>query len=205
MNSLTAICLSDGTILEDGFDICYQEFKKTFLSKDNRPLLGDKEIFIPLKQHNWIENKAECFWHASSMESKISFEVLPCTNDVAKILCDENCTRTDPRYSVFMSNGDLRYKCIYRGERTNLISDIINLYNSNDPRVKYWEYEHKQGNKIRKRIYLRYQSAGIDYVVVFENKSTKMVTFITAFPVFFKSDSIRYEKDYHNYINNDIK
>ena len=182
MGNLQALQVPDNTASKDGFDICYEEFKRTFMSKGSRPLLGDRKIEIPLKEHNWIENKAEFFWHASSMDQKINFEILPCNNDVAKLICDENCTKCHDE--VIMSNGEVRFKCLYRSERTNLLTDIISLYNEADPRVKYWEKEYKKSGRKYMRCFLRYQGGSIDYLLVFEKKSEQRVIAVTAFPVF---------------------
>ena len=38
-----------------------------------------------------------------------------------------------------MNNGDVRTKCLYRALRVGWIREIIELYNENDVRVKYWE------------------------------------------------------------------
>lgn len=197
MEHLTIVALPDNISLDEGFDKCYEAFKRSFMAKDNRPLLGSRKIVFPAKDHNWIEGKLELFWHASSMEQKIRFEILPCTNDIGKLLCNENCTQG--LHTIYMSNGDLRYKCIYRSERVNLISQIINLYNIGDPRVKYWEKMHGHGSNKKNRIYLRFQSGAIDYMLVFEDKSSERVTAITAFPIFFKSDSALYDKYYNEY------
>ncbi|MCQ2563910.1 MAG: hypothetical protein MJ128_05430 [Mogibacterium sp.] len=198
MDQLQIIPLPDDISLDDAFDKCYEEFKSSFMAKSKRPLLGNREIVFPANEKNWIEHKLELFWHASSLDQKIRFEILPCTNDVGKLLCDENCTKG--MKDVLMSNGDIRYKCIYRSERVNLISQIVSLYNEGDSRVKYWERLHGHGREKRNRIYLRYQSGYLDYLLVFEHKSEKRVTAITAFPVFFKSDSEKYDKYYNEYI-----
>lgn len=197
MNQLKIVSLPDDILLNDAFDKCYEEFKNNFMAKSRRPLLGNREIVFPAKEQNWIEHKLELFWHASSIDQKIRFEILPCTNDVGKLLCDENCTKGQD--TVLMSNGDIRYKCIYRSERVNLISQIVALYNEGDSRVKYWERIHGHGSNKRNRIYLRYQSGYIDYLLVFEDKSSKRVNAITAFPIFFKSESAKYEKYYNEY------
>ena len=48
-------------------DKCHIVFKETMANKDNRAKLGEREIAVPL---NWIECKAELFWHAASIEEK---------------------------------------------------------------------------------------------------------------------------------------
>lgn len=98
-----------------------------------------------------------------------------------------------------MNNGSERAKCIYRAVRVSWIREIIDLYNDGDKRVKYWE---KINSNKKKRIYLRYQEAELDYIVIFEDKSDKRVVLITGYPVFFISAKKDYESDYQNYIKN---
>ncbi len=172
-------------------DKCHEVFKDTIAQK-NRPRLGNRDIYVPLK---WIENKAELFWHSASIEEKPKLNIKPCNNDFTSALCAENCiTGKD---TITMSNGDIRSKCIYRATRINFIKSIIELYNAGDTRVKYWE---KVNSKKRKRLYLRYQEAELDYIIVFEEKSTARVQLITAYIVFFISAKRDYEKDYKNFI-----
>ena len=92
-----------------------------------------------------------------------------------------------------MNDGNVRAKCLYRALRVGWIKEVIELYNENDVRVKYWE---KINSKKKKRLYLRYQEEELDYLIVLEKKSEKRVQLITAYPVFFVSA----KKDYQNYI-----
>jgi hypothetical protein len=171
-------------------DKCHEVFKKTIALKD-RPQLGEREIYIPLK---WIENKAEIFWHAASIEPKPRLDIKPCTNDLASAFCEDNCISETKL--IALSNGAERAKCIYRALRVGWIREVIDLFNANDSRVKYWE---KVNSAKRKRLYIRYQEEEIDYLIVLEDKSEKRVQLITAFPVFFVSAKRDYDKDYKNY------
>lgn len=172
-------------------DRCHEIFKDTIAKKD-RPMLGNREIYVPLK---WIENKAELFWHSASIEEKAKLDIKPCNNDLTSALCEENCITS--KDTITMSNGDVRSKCIYRATRINLIKSVIELYNAGDARVKYWE---KINSNKRNRLYLRYQEEELDYIIVFDEKSAKRVQLITAYPVFFVSAKRDYEKDYQSYI-----
>ena len=84
-----------------------------------------------------------------------------------------------------------------RAVRVNWIRSVLEMYNNDDSRVKYWEKVHST-NK-RKRIYLRYQEEEIDFLVILEDISDKRVRFITAYPIFFLSAKRDYEKDYQTY------
>lgn len=175
-------------------DKCHTVFKETMANKNDRAKLGEREILVPL---NWIDFKAELFWHAASIEEKAKLDIQPCTNDIVSSICANNCIDAfDP---VFMKNGSEREKCIYRVARVNWIRAVIDLYNNNDERVKYWE---KMNTDKRNRIYLRYQEDEIDYMVVLEDKSDKRVLLITGYPVFFISRKKDYERDYQNYLKN---
>lgn len=116
-------------------------------------------------------------------------------NDISSAFCQENCILgTD---LITMNNGDVRAKCLYRALRVGWIREIIELYNANDIRVKYWE---KENSNKKRRLYLRYQEEELDYLIVLEKKSEKRVQLITAYPIFFVSAKKDYEKDYKNYI-----
>lgn len=175
-------------------DKCHIVFKEMMANKDNRAKLGEREIAVPL---NWIECKAELFWHAASIEEKVKLNIQPCINDIVSSLCANNCIDTFD--SIVMNNGNKREKCIYRAVRVSWIREVIDLYNNGDKRVKYWE---KINSNKKKRIYLRYQEAEIDYIVILEDKSDKRVVLITGYPVFFISAKKDYECDYQNYIKN---
>lgn len=191
-NKLIPIQIHKEDTLSDILDRCHDVFKKSIASKE-RPRLGSREIYVPI---NWIEGKAELFWHTASLEIKPRLSIKPCNNDMSSSLCEENCvTGTNV---IVLANGDKRAKCIFRATRVGWIRDIIELYNRRDPRVKYWE---KENSDKRNRLYLRYQEDEIDYLIVFEAKGAKRVRLITAFPVFFISAKKDYEKDYQNYQN----
>lgn len=191
MNKLMPIAIDKTKELSEMFNECHRRFKETIAAKE-RPLLRDKEIYVPLK---WVESKAEIFWHSASIEQKPRLDIKPCTNDLSSAFCLENCI--SGAELITMGNGDVRAKCLYRALRVSWIREVIELYNANDTRVKYWE---KVNSKKRNRLYLRYQEEELDYLIVFEDKSEKRVQLITAYPVFFISAKQSYEKDYQNYI-----
>jgi hypothetical protein len=84
MSKLVPVEISRLTDIAIIMDICHQEFKSTMASKENRPLFGEKEIYVPLI---WTETKAEIFWHSASIEKKSHLNVLPCNNDIASAIC----------------------------------------------------------------------------------------------------------------------
>lgn len=188
---LTPIDIDKTLGFSEILDECHTQFKKTIATKD-RPLFKGMEIYVPLK---WIENKAEIFWHSASIEQKEKLDIKPCTNDLSSAFCSENCILGTEL--ITMNNGDVRAKCLYRALRIGWIREIIEMYNTCDVRVKYWE---KINSNKKNRLYLRYQEEELDYLVVFEKKSEKRVQLITAYPVFFVSAKKDYEKDYQKYI-----
>jgi hypothetical protein len=189
-NKLTPIEFDKSMDFDGIFDKCHDVFKQTIAIKD-RPLFGNREIYIPLK---WIENKAEIFWHSASIEPKPRLDIKPCNNDLSSAFCDDNCI--SEKKLIAMTNGDVRAKCIFRALRVGWIRAVIDLYNAKDSRVKYWE---KVNSQKKNRLYLRYQEEEIDYLIILEDKSEKRVQLITAYPVFFVSAKRDYDKDYQNY------
>lgn len=188
---LKPIEIDSNDTLDEIIDKCHDIFKTTIATK-TRPSLGDRFILVPI---TWINNKAEIFWHSSSIEKKQKLDIKPCNNDYSSAFCNDNCISGSD--FIVLNNGEERYKCIYRAIRVGWICEVINMYNSHDPRVKYWE---KINSKKRNRIYLRYQEDEIDYIVIFEHKSEKKVLLITAYPIFFISAKKDYDRDYQNYL-----
>lgn len=194
MAKLKTIDISGLTEISTIMDKCHNVFKSTMANKDDRAKLGEREIAVPL---NWIECKAELFWHSASIEEKSKLDIQPCINDITSSICANNCIDTFD--SIVMNNGTEREKCIYRAVRVSWIREIVDLYNAGDTRVKYWE---KVNSNKRNRIYLRYQKEELDYIVILEDKSEKRVVLITGYPVFFISAKKDYETDYQNYLKN---
>lgn len=191
MSKLIPIDIAGLSRIEDIMNRCHDIFKIAMASKQNKLRINGKEVLVPLK---WLDYKAETFWHSASIEPKQNLNILPCNNDVTSSLCGNNCiSATD---SIVL-NGTEREKCIYRAVRVNWIKPILEMYNNNDPRVKYWEKVHSINKK--NRIYLRYQEEELDYLVILEDISDKRVRFITAYPIFFLSAKKDYEKDYQIY------
>lgn len=191
MSKLVPIDITDLKKIEDIMNICHNIFKETMAAKENRPQFKGRDILVPIK---WLEYKAEIFWHSASIESKQKLDILPCNNDITSSLCKRNCVIG---MDSIVLNEIEREKCIYRAVRVNWIKPVIEMYNNDDERVKYWEKMHS--NK-KNRLYLRYQEEEIDYLVVLEEKSEKRVVFITAYPIFFLSAKRDYEADYQNYV-----
>ena len=191
MTKLFPIDISDCQDIDSIMDKCSRIFQNTIAYPYSRPKLKEREIFVSLDQ---IESKAKIFWHIASIEQK-NKDVLPCTNDISVSLCKENCI--NGLDSIRIAN-EVREKCIYRATRVNWIKPVLEMYNSTDSRVKYWE---KMNSNKKLRLYLRYQEDGNDYLVIFEHKSEKRVVLITAFPIFYVSCKRDYDKDYKDYEN----
>lgn len=194
MDKLKTIDISGLSDVSTIMDKCHDEFKLTLANKENRAVLAGREVLVPL---NWIDYKAEIFWHASSIEEKAKLDIQPCINDYASTICANNCI--DAFDAIIMNNGLEREKCIYRAVRVHWIRAIIDMFNAGDSRVKYWE---KINSDKKNRIYLRYQEEELDYLVVFDDKSEKKVRLITGYPIFFISAKRDYENDYQKYLKN---
>ncbi len=189
MNNLNIMELSSDSEV-DIIDTCYNLFKEDMLKKENRPELFGKFIYIPIE---WNRNKAEAFWHASSLEPKDNLNIFPCNNDYSSSLCNNNCLKQD--ITITLKNGDTRLICYYRMVRVHWIKKIIELANNNDARVQYWEVT-KKDKQIK--LYIRYTFINIDYVVILGVKPNQYV-FITAYPVFFIDAKTDFTKDYNKY------
>lgn len=191
MSKLIPIDIADLSTTEEIMNKCHDIFKDTMGSKENKPQIDGREVLVPLK---WLDYKAETFWHSASIEPKQRLDILPCNNDITSSLCNNNCIAA---MDSIVLNGTEREKCIYRAVRVNWIKPVLEMYNHNDSRVKYWEKVHSKNKK--NRIYLRYQDEEIDYLIVLEDISDKRVRFITAYPIFFLNAKRDYENDYQIY------
>lgn len=193
---LQPFVISQGLSVNDVFDNCNEVFKDDFLTKDRRPKLKGRDIYIPISFHS--DRKSEVFWHVSSLSSTEVRRpnILPCNNDLTTSMCDENCwTENDVEQMADLS---IRIKCLYRASRAIWIKSIVEMYNENDCRVQHWE-KTNSNNKIR--IYLRYIEDENDYIVVFEHKSQDRVVFVTAYPVFYMNAKKDFASDYLAYKN----
>lgn len=180
-------------------DYLYQVFKNGFLLPTKRPNLYGKFIFVNC--NNWINNKAETFWHLISLSIDESFNILPCNNDTVLPSCDNNCIKSATQ--VMLNNGQARNICFYRGVRIEWINDIIKLANNNDPNIKVWRKKVTSGGRPAIQLYLRFQHETADYVLIFEEKykegNVSQYFFITAFPVFYINTKSGYDRDYIQY------
>lgn len=200
MNKLTPIYIEDLEDINLIFDRCNENFKNTIQLRNNRPLIKGKEIFISF---NFLEDKkTDLFWHLSSIEhAKLKKQdIFPCNNDITQEICNYNCHYSYEKQKIIINNKP-RDKCLYRSVRISWIKIIIELYNNNDCRVKYFE---KINSNCKPRVYLRYQDSINDYLIVFEKQSRKgneVFRLITAYPVFFKSVKIDLDNNYERYVN----
>jgi len=179
---------------EEILNACYIKFKECFLNKKDRPKLFGREIIVPVGE--WIECKAEIFWHVSSMSLEEKIDVLPCNNDAAMNKCDENCICH--KRQITLTNGDIRDICYYRATKAFWVKELILFANRDDSSIKTWLKDNTQ--KKRTELYLRYQYRHIDYVAVFEDKPSGKYVFITAYPVFYINTKKAFDKDYKKYI-----
>lgn len=111
--------------IDEIIDNAYEIYKSQLMDRENRIKLFGKFIYIDCK--SWINRKAEMFWHLSSLSENEQFNILPCTNDSASVVCNENCITN--LYKVILSNGEKRNLCIYRSIRINWIREVIDLAN----------------------------------------------------------------------------
>lgn len=190
MEKLTPIDITGLTDFDEIYIKCHEIFKDEM---KKRPTLGEKEIKIPF---TFIEMMAEGYLHCASIDEKNRLDILPCNNDKTSALCDNNCINGE---NYIIINDKVRQKCLYRAVRVNWINPIVEMYNNNDVRVKYWEKKNRKTKRVR--CFLRYQQDEIDYLVIFEKNGEEKVRLITAYPIFFLSKKKDCDKDYQKYIN----
>lgn len=171
---------------EDIIDYIYEYFKENIMGKEKRPKLFNKSIFIDF--NNWINYKAEMFWHIVSLNDNEKFNILPCNNDISSIYKKDNCI--NHKYRIEMSNGSVRSICLYRAIRISWFIDIINLANSKDKSIKSWVKD--------KNLYLRFQHQSIDYAIVFQIQKN-MYRLLSMFPVFYINKKQEFDNDYNKY------
>ena len=180
--------LSDTLELTDNFDesieMAYKYFAEKINNKEKRPVLFDKEVFVEAGE--WPAGKPVGFWHIVSLEETHKFKVLPCVNDIASELCDENCEKKYHRINIKYDT-ETRELCLLRASRLPWILDLFRLANRDDPSVTVWI-------KPDKKVYLRYNHYGIDYVIIL-SETKHYYRIITAFPVFYTKDKKGFAKD----------
>lgn len=168
--------------IEETIEYVYLEYKATIMDRVNRPQLFGKDIFVNCK--NWINYKAEMFWHLSSLSISEIFNILPCNNDRSNLLCMNNCLVKNTQ--VTLVNGQVRNICLYRGIRIRWIKEIIILANNNDCSVKKWIKDNK--------LHLRFTDETVDYIIIFDIKK-KYYSLKTAFPLFYINSKSNFDKD----------
>lgn len=177
------------------FQRCYENLQRNFFNGERRPLLKGRKIKINLQYK--IGNCYEVFWHIAGFSEedlgKDSLPFRPCVNSPSTVRCEGNCINRFVWKEL--SSKERRYTCLYRASFCGLIPKVVSMANGNDPHVTYWEKEKDH----KTRIYLRYQSGIIDYLVVFEAKSGNSVFFVTAFPIFFEREKMQCARDCFKY------
>jgi len=180
------IDISKSNNIDAIIDTVYDEFKCKFMNKLNRPRLFGKFVYI--KFSNWIDYKAEIFWHFISLNELERFGIFPCENNTSENVCMSNCLSKNKQ--VVLNNGQTRDICIYRAIRISWIWDIINLANDDSKNIKYWIKD--------KKMHIRFQDDDVDYIIILEVKKN-MYQIISAFPVFYINKKKTFDTDYKNY------
>lgn len=189
--------LSEPLQLSEDFDesmrIAYEYFEAHIFNRVKRPALFEKEVFV--EANEIIDDRPVGFWHSVSIEETHHFKNLPCNNDGTMECCKENCV--SPFHQVLIKQKtETRNICLYRASRLPWIIDIIKLANRGDPSVQTWL---KPGvGKQSKKLYLRYNHYGNDYVIIFSVEK-HFFRIISAFPVFYLKEKRDFEKDSKEY------
>lgn len=194
MNSTLSPILQFPPDVKQSMDIAYQYFAEHIADRAHRPSLFDKEVFVECSEK--INDRPVGFWHIISLEDKHRFsKIIPCINDPAIDLCDQNCV-TGALQVAIKNATETRNLCLYRASRLPWIIDLIKMANRDDPAVKVWL--KPGGKKASDKLYLRYNHSGIDYVVIF-SAVRKYYRLISAFPVFYLNEKQDFDNDYNRY------
>lgn len=194
MNSNLSPILQFPEDVNQSIDIAYDYFSKNIADRAHRPALFDKEVYIECAEI--IDDRPVGFWHIISLEDNHKFsKIVPCVNDPAIDLCDQNCV--SGKYQVAIKSGsENRNLCLYRAARLPWIIDLIKMANRDDPAVQVWL--KPGGQKANDRLYLRYKHGGNDFVVIF-TVQRKFYRLVSAFPVFYLKERNEMDKDYTTY------
>lgn len=194
MNSNLSPILQLPADINQSIDIAYEYFLKNIADRAHRPALFDKEVYIECAE--MIDDRPVGFWHIISLEDSHKFsKLVPCVNDPAIDLCDQNCISR--KHQVTIKNGsEDRNLCLYRAARLPWIIDLIKMANRDDPAVQVWL--KPGGQKTNDKLYLRYKHGGNDFVVIFTNQR-KFYRLVSAFPVFYLKERNEMDKDYSIY------
>ena len=194
MNSNLSPILQFPADVNQSIDVAYDYFATNIADRAHRPSLFDKEVFIECSEK--IEDCPVGFWHIISLENKHRFsKILPCTNDPAIDLCEQNCVTGKNQVTIGYGTED-RNICLYRAARLPWIIDLIKMANRDDPAVQVWL--KPGGKKANDKLYLRYKHGGKDFVVIFSVQG-KYYRLISAFPVFYLNEKQDLDNDYAAY------
>lgn len=177
-----------GITIDEAIEKMYSIYVKEIMPKEKRPELFGKFIYINSKE--WIDQKAEMFWHMISLGDNEKFNIYPCNNLSCGLICEENCKRKVRQISI--GGNRKRNICLYRGTMISWLIEIIALANNKDSAVQVWVKEGK--------LHLRMVHETVDYIAIFEIKKN-MYVLITAYPVFYISSKRNYTQDYYSYKN----
>ena len=173
--------------IDEIIDTTYCEFKNNYMDRERRPkTLFGKRLIIEFA--NWVEYKADSYWHLVSLNEDEKFNVFPCGNKLSDHICLGNCISKDRQ--IVRYNGDVRNICIYRALRVNWPLDIIRLANEKSQKINIWEKDRK--------LHLRYKKNKIDYIVILAIKKDSY-KLISAFPVFYINKKKAFDKDFEEY------
>ena len=174
-----------------GIDAAYEYFSNNIANRAKRPTLFDKEVYIECGE--MIEDRPMGFWHIISLEDSHRFsKIVPCVNDPAINLCNRNCI-TQKRKVTIKFGTESRSICLYRAARLPWIIDLMKMANRDDPAVQVWV--KPSGQKANKKLYLRYNHGGNDFVVIFAVQKN-FYRLISAFPVFYLKEKEQFDDDY---------
>lgn len=178
----------------DLVDAAFLLFQEKLMNPEKREKYFGKTVYVDAR--NLVDDKLDIFWHVIGLSPHEKFDVYPCANDPAQLICGNNCIT---RNWEVQTQDQKKAICIYRAIRAHRINEILKLGNDSDPTTKAWDEDD--------RYFLRYQNGLEDYVLILE-KMTRYpgsLKLITAYPVFYIRQKAVFDAAYARHIARQMK
>lgn len=194
-SKLTPPTTYDGYDFKEKLEQAMDCFYNSFLKAEVKPEYNNKKIFFNMnKKHgNFTLPFPERFLHIVSIDDEEKFNVDPCTNDIAKEICDNQC-ENESQLAFFRALK--RWECPYRLHRIHWIKELFKLANNNDKDITEWDVQEKSISGSSKKRLIRYSCGVDDYVIVLREQD-KRYNFLTAYPVVSKRKKREFDNAYN--------
>ncbi len=181
---------------EEQEKIAYDFFKNNIRDLNVRQKYKGKEIKLRLTPP-YFDGKEEAFLHLTGFNEITKYSNKPCKKIKLTGDCFTNCI-TD---NIPINQRNL---CIFRASLLPWFNVVLELANSDDSHIKYWENIRidRRRKKENKSILIRFQEDEIDYLIVigvFKKNNEEIYQLRSAYPLFFDLDKRKADKEYETY------